>query len=91
MRLIALVAAGVLLAEGAGAQTKEGQPDANFTQMPIEQEGTSHGTPRDTGPAPEGDGSLVVRQGTGTGDAPSTPAKPCDPASADCPGAGAAK
>jgi hypothetical protein len=91
MRLIALVAAGVLLAGGAGAQTKEGQPDANFTQMPIEQEGTSHGTPRDNGPAPEGDGSLVVRQGTGTGNAPSTPAKPCDPASTNCPGADVAK
>jgi hypothetical protein len=74
------------LSTAALAATGTPEPEAGFTQVPVEQAGTSHGVPEATGKAPDGDGSTVVKQGSGT-EGVSVPAKPCDPASAACPGA----
>jgi hypothetical protein len=89
MRLeLATAAFGLLLSLSGTALAATGNPapEAGYTQVPVEQAGTSHGLPEATGQAPQGDGSTVVNQGSGT-EATTVPAKPCDPASAECPGA----
>lgn len=85
MRALAPALLAVVMAGSAAAETKEARPDANFTQMPIEQEGTAHGTPRDAGQKPAGDGGFVVPQGTGTAGSPAGTAQPCAPGSSGCP------
>jgi hypothetical protein len=83
----ALTLAALLPMTGTGlADTGVSQPGADYTKMPIEQAGTSHGTPRADGPSPQGNGDFVVHQGSGVSDQPaaSVPGTSCDSGRGGC-------
>ena len=85
MRGPALALMLVLLSAGAHAETGTAPPDADFTRMPIEQEGVAHGTPGVVGASPEGEGEFVG-EGTSAATRPdSAGAADCEPAGTDCP------